>query len=195
MSRIAIPATIDASPTASKPLLEAVKAQLGSVPNLFRLVANSPAALEGYLGLSGALAKGAIGAKTRERIAIAVAEHNACDYCLSAHTYLGRNLAKLSEAELEAARRARSDDPKADAALRFAKAVMDARGHVSAAAIDAARAAGHSDAELVEIVLHVALNTLTNYVNSVAATEVDFPHVRAGEGGVGAKASTEAVHG
>ena len=180
MSRIAIPASIDASPAASKPLLEAVNAQLGSVPNLFRLVGNSPAALEGYLGLSGALAKGVVGAKTRERIALAVAEHNGCDYCLSAHTYLGKHLAKLDAGELDAARRARSADPKADAALRFAKAVLDARGHVSGAALEAARAAGHSDAELVEIVLHVALNTLTNYVNSVAATEVDFPLVRAG---------------
>lgn len=181
MSRIAIPGSIDASPAASQPLLEAVKKQLGSVPNLFRLVGTSPAALEGYLGLSGALAKGALGAKTRERIAITVAEQNGCDYCLSAHTYLGKALAKLDDGELEAARRARSVDPKADAALRFAKAVMTARGHVSAADLDAARKAGHSDAEIVEIVAHVAVNTLTNYVNSVARTEIDFPHVRAHE--------------
>lgn len=179
MSRIAIPGTIDASPAASQPLLEAVKKQLGSVPNLFRLVGNSPAALEGYLGLNGALAKGLIGAKTRERIALAVAERNGCDYCLSAHTYLGKNLAKLDDAELDAARDARSADPKADAALRFARAVTESRGHVSTADVDAARAGGHSDAELVDIVLHVALNTLTNYVNSVAETEVDFPRVTA----------------
>jgi uncharacterized peroxidase-related enzyme len=179
MSRIAIPGSIDASPAASQPLLEAVKKQLGSVPNLFRLVGNSPAALEGYLGLNGALAKGALGAKTRERIAIAVAEENGCDYCLSAHTYLGKQLAKLDDDELDAARQARSVDPKAEAALRFARAVMKARGHVSAADLDAARTAGHSDAEIVEIVVHVALDTLTNYVNSVASTEVDFPRVRA----------------
>lgn len=179
MSRIAIPGSIDATPSASQPLLEAVKAQLGSVPNLFRLVAQSPAALEGYLGLSGALAKGALVAKTRERIAIAVAEKNGCDYCLSAHTYLGKQLAKLDDGELDAARHARSLDPKADAALRFATAVMAARGHISGADLDEARKAGHSDAELVEIVAHVALNTLTNYMNGVASTEVDFPSVRA----------------
>ncbi len=179
MSRIAIPGSIDASPAASQPLLEAVKKQLGSVPNLFRLVGSSPAALDGYLGLSGALVKGALGAKTRARIAIAVAEQNGCDYCLSAHTYLGKEHAKLDDGELDAARHARSLDPKADAALRFARAVMSSRGHVSAADIDAAREAGHSDAELVEIVAHVALNTLTNYVNGVAETEVDFPRVPA----------------
>ena len=179
MSRIAIPASIDASPAASKPLLEAVNAQLGSVPNLFRLVGNSPAALEGYLGLSGALAKGVVGAKTRERIALAVAEHNGCDYCLSAHTYLGERLAKLDPTELDAARHARSAEPKVEASLRFASAVMEAHGHVSTSALDEVRRAGYSDAEIVEIVLHVALNTLTNYVNSVASTEVDFPRVAA----------------
>ena len=179
MSRIAIPSSIDASPTASQPLLEAVKKQLGSVPNLFRLIGNSSAALEGYLGLSGALAKGAIGAKTRERIALVVAERNGCDYCLSAHTYLGKHVAKLDDAELEAARNGHSSDAKAEAALRFAQDVVDARGHVSNATVEDARKAGYSDAELVEIVLHVALNTLTNYANSVAATEVDFPAVHA----------------
>ncbi len=95
MSRIPIPAAIDAAPSAAQPLLEAVKKQLGVVPNLFRLVSNSPAALEGHLGLMGALSKGKLPAQTRERIALAVAEINGCSYCLSAHTYVGKNLAKL----------------------------------------------------------------------------------------------------
>jgi len=98
MSRIPTPAPISDAPEKSRPLLDAVQKQLGVVPNLFRLVATSPQALEGYLGLSGALAKGALPAATRERIALAVAEVNGCDYCLSAHTYLGRNLAKLDDA-------------------------------------------------------------------------------------------------
>ena len=89
MTRIAIPASIESAPAASQPLLQAVNKQLGSVPNLFRLVATSPAALEGYLGMSGALAKGTLPAPTRERIALAVAEINGCGYCLSAHAYLG----------------------------------------------------------------------------------------------------------
>ena len=116
MSRIPIPATIDDAPAAAQPLLEAVKKQLGSVPNLFRLVANSPAALEGYLGMFGALGKGALPAPTRERIALAVAEVNGCGYCPSAHTYLGKNLAKLDDAEIAANRGGGSSDPKADAA-------------------------------------------------------------------------------
>lgn len=179
MSRLPIPASIDTAPSAAQPLLEAVKKQLGSVPNLFRLVANSPAALEGYLGLNAALAKGALDARTRERIALAVAEINGCSYCLSAHTYLGKNLAKLDDAELAANRRGMSNDPQADAAVRFAVKVTNNRGHVTDADLSAVRMAGYSDAQIIEIVLHVSLNTLTNYVNEVAKTEIDFPVVHA----------------
>lgn len=177
MSRIPTPSTIDASPAASQPLLEAVKKQLGSVPNLFRIVGNSPAGLEGYLGLSGGLGKGALDQKTRQRIAVLVAELNGCEYCLSAHTYLGKNLAKLDDVELDRNRAAESDDPKARAALQLAEKIVRTRGHVEAADVDAATSAGFSDAQIVEIILHVALNTLTNYVNTALATEVDFPRV------------------
>ncbi|HKN58174.1 MAG TPA: carboxymuconolactone decarboxylase family protein [Gemmatimonadaceae bacterium] len=175
MSRIPTPATIDDAPAASRPLLEAVKKQLGVAPNLFRLVANNPAALEGYLGLSGALGKGALPAPTRERIALTVAEINGCSYCLSAHTYLGKNLAKLDDAEITANRSGASNDPKADAAVRFAAKVVRERGHVSEDDVRAVKFAGYDDAQLIEIVLHVALNTWTNYINEVAKTDVDFP--------------------
>ncbi len=179
MSRIPTPATIDDSPEASRPLLAAVKKQLGVVPNLFRLVANSPAALEGYLGLSGALNKGALPAPTRERIALAVAEINGCSYCLSAHTYLGKNVAKLDDAEITANRNGASTDPKADAAVRFAAKVARERGHVGEDDLRAVKLAGYDDAQIIEIVLHVALNTWTNYINEVAKTDIDFPIVTA----------------
>ena len=179
MTRIATPTAIDTSPAASRPLLEAVQKQLGSVPNLFRVVGNSPVGLEGYLGLNGALGKGALDSKTRNRIALVVAQENGCDYCLSAHTYMGKNLAKLDDAEMTLNRDATSNEPKAAAAVRFAAQVVRSRGHVGDADVLAVRAAGFGDAELVEIVLHVALNTVTNYVNTVAATEIDFPVVTA----------------
>ncbi len=179
MSRLPIPATIDAAPAASRPLLDAVKKQLGVAPNLFRMVATSPAALEGYVGLSGALSKGALPAATRERIALAVAEANGCDYCLSAHTYLGRNLARLDDAEIAANRSGASNDPKADAAVGFAAKVVRARGHVSDDEVRAVKAAGYDDAQVIEIVMHVALNTWTNYINNVAETDIDFPVVTA----------------
>jgi uncharacterized peroxidase-related enzyme len=176
MNRIAIPAA-DLTPAASRPLLDAVNKQLGVVPNLMKMLGNSPAALAGYLNLSGALAKGTLGAKTGERIALAVAEINGCGYCLAAHTYLGKNAAKLDEAEIAANRNGVSNDPKADAAVRFAVSVVRERGHVSDSAVQAVKHAGYSDAEVMEIVVHVALNTLTNYVNEVAQTEIDFPAV------------------
>jgi uncharacterized peroxidase-related enzyme len=179
MSRIPTPATIEAAPATARPLLEAVRKQLGVVPNLFRVVAISPAALQGYLGMSAALSTGALPAQTRERIALAVAQINGCGYCLSAHTYLGKNLAKLDDAEIAANRRGRSHDPKADAAVRFAATVASLRGHVSDADLQAVRMAGYDDAQIVEIVQHVALNTWTNYINEVARTEIDFPAVEA----------------
>ena len=177
MSRIPTPTTVSEAPKAAQPLLENVQKSLGSVPNLFRITANSPAALEGYLGLNGALAKGALDAATRERIALAVAEVNGCDYCLAAHTYLGRNVAKLTGTEIAAHRNGGSTDAKADVAVRFAVQITRERGRVSDADVAAAKAAGYSDAEIVEIIAHVALNTLTNYINEVLGTAVDFPSV------------------
>jgi AhpD family alkylhydroperoxidase len=131
MSRLTTFASIEASPAAARPLLEATKKQLGSVPNLFRVIASSPAALAGYVGLNGELAKGQLDARTRERIALAVAQVNGCDYCLAAHSYLGRNLARLDDTEIAANRAGHSNDPTADAAVRFAVRVVESRGHVA----------------------------------------------------------------
>lgn len=178
MSRINIPATVETTPAAAQPSLNGVKAKLGSVPNLFRLLAVSPAALEGYLGFSGALGKGALDVRTRERIALAVAEFNGCGYCTSAHAFIGKNLAGLSDAEIAANRSGSSTDERAASAVRFAIRVVETRGQVSDADVAAIRLAGYSDAEVLEIVLHVALNTLTNYVNEVAGTPIDFPAVK-----------------
>jgi uncharacterized peroxidase-related enzyme len=144
-----------------------------------KLVGHSPAALDGYLSLNGALNKGKLDAKLRERIALAIAEYNGCDYCLSAHDYLGRNVAKLSGDEIEAAREAHSSDSRADAALRFARRVAEARGHVTDGDLAALRLAGFDEASVIEIVVTVALNVLTNYVNHVALTDIDFPVVTA----------------
>jgi uncharacterized peroxidase-related enzyme len=176
-TRLETPATIDAAPEVTRPALEAVKKQLGSVPNLHRVLASSPATLDAYLALGTALNKGTLDPKTRDRLAITVAEVNGCDYCLSAHTFLGKNLRKLDDAELNANRDAASSDPKAQAALRFAAQVVKARGHVTDADVAAVKAAGFTQAQVLEIVAHTALNTLTNYVNTVAQTEIDFPVV------------------
>ena len=177
MSRLTIPEP-DAAPAASHALLDGVKAQMGSIPNLFRVTALSPAALEGYLAFSKALGRTLTPAR-REQIALAVAEVNGCDYCLSAHSYLGANFAKLSESEIALNRTGHATDAKTDAILAFARAVALARGKVSDADLAAVRKAGASEAEVIEIVANVALNVLTNFINNVAETEIDFQVVRA----------------
>lgn len=176
MPRFTIP-TRDSAPSASQPILDAVNAQLGVIPNLFRLVSQSPAALAGMTGLSGALGK-TLDVKTRERIAIATAQVNGCDYCLSAHTYLGLNLAKISPAEIALNRKGVSADAKANAAVRFATKVAHGRGKVSNDDLAAVRNAGYSDAQIIEIVATVGENFLTNLFNNVAQTEIDFPVIR-----------------
>ncbi len=176
MSRITIP-TVEQSPAASQPLLDAVHKQLGVIPNLMKLVGNSPAALEGYLALNGALAKGVLSVALRERIALAIAEFNGCEYCVAAHSYLATHVAKIDALEIDAARNARSNDAKTDAALKFARRVAAERGRVSDADLAALRVAGFDEASVIEIVLNVALNVLTNYINNVAETDIDFPRV------------------
>ncbi len=176
MSRLAIPSVHDV-PGASKPLLDAVHQQLGVVPNMMKLLGSSTAALEGYLSLSAALAKGTLDARLRESLALAVAEFNGCDYCLAAHSYIGKHMVKLSDEAIGQARDGHSTDARHAAALRFARRVAAEHGRVSDSDLASLRNAGFNDAETLEIVLNVALNVLTNYVNNVAHTDVDFPRV------------------
>lgn len=156
------------------PQLEAVRGKLGVVPNLIATLAHSPAALNAYLGLSEAASKGRLAPRDRERIALAVGQANGCDYCLSAHTLIGRN-AGLTEDEIVAARRGASAEPKSAAVLRLATAIVAGRGHVSAAELDAARAAGLDDAAILDVLANVVLNIFTNYANHLADTAIDFP--------------------
>ena len=179
MSRLTIPARHDV-PQASKPILDAVHKQLGVVPNMFRLIAASPAALQGFTGNNGALAR-TLDVKTRERIALAVAQVNNCDYCLSAHSYLGLNLAKITPEEIALNRKGESGDAKADAAVRFAAKVVRERGKVSDGDIKAVRDAGFSDGQIVEIIAVTAENIFTNLLNVVAQTDIDLPVVHAAE--------------
>ena len=160
----------------TKELLDTVNASLGATPNMTTTMARS-SVLEGWLGLNGALRNGPIRAGDGERIALAVAEANDCSYCLSAHTYLGTNLARLEVAEIERARGFDSANPRSAAILAFAEAVLRTTGGVSEGDVEAAREAGLTDAELGDIVGHVAVNVLTNLFNRTFAVDVDFPVV------------------
>jgi uncharacterized peroxidase-related enzyme len=172
----------------AKELLDGVQAAIGATPNLLRTLAQSPAALEGYLGLSQTLSSGVLSAALREQIALTVAGANHCDYCASAHTLLGRN-AGVSEDELTSNLEGRSADPHTQAVLNLAQAIVEKRGFISDQELGIARTAGVSDTEITEVVAAVAQNIFTNYFNHVAQTEIDFPHVSAGETEAAARAA------
>jgi uncharacterized peroxidase-related enzyme len=170
MTRIQ-PIDIATAPTTTQDQLAAVKQLLGGVPNMFRTAARAPAALDALVGLFAATARGSLPASTREAIALAVAEVDGCDYCLAAHTVLGTR-AGLAAGDLAAAR-AGTGSP----AAVLARALVETRGHVTDEQVAAARAGGLGDRELLEVVANVALNVLTNYLNTLAATAIDFPAV------------------
>ncbi|MFC5729281.1 MULTISPECIES: carboxymuconolactone decarboxylase family protein [Nocardioides] len=176
MSRIAQIEPPTATGTAAA-LLEQVQRTLGVTPNMTKVMANSPALLKGYLALSEALGGGVIPAAVRERLAMATAEANGCGYCLSAHSYIGANIAKVSADELERARSAESSDPHTAALLSLSNAILQNAGDVDDATLSAARTAGVTDAEIGEVVGHIALNVLTNYFNTLAQVEIDWPVV------------------
>jgi uncharacterized peroxidase-related enzyme len=175
MSRLT---TIDPSyaTDTTKTLLEEVQRSLGMIPNLYRTMANSPAALKGYLNFRSALTTGSLNRALWEQIALVVAQDNDCQYCVSAHTLRGKKIG-LSQQELNANRQATSSDPKTAAALQFAVLLMRQQGHVSDENLVQVRQAGYSDAEIAEIVGHVALNIFSNYFNHVAQPDLDFPAV------------------
>lgn len=176
MSRIAQIEPATATGVAAE-LLGQVQKSLGVTPNMTKVMANSPALLQGYLALAGALSEGVIPGGVRERLAVATAEANGCTYCLSAHTYIGANIAKVDADELERARSADSADPHTAALLALSDAILQNAGDVDDAVIEAARGAGVTDAEIGEVVGHIALNVLTNYFNVFTQVDNDWPVV------------------
>lgn len=159
-------------------LYDAVKQKLGLVPNMVKALGNNQAALEGYLGLSGAVAGGNLSPQTREKVALLAAQLNDCDYCLRAHTAIG-GLMKIPADELKAARRAESTDLKEQAILTLTKSVIEGQGKVPESTQIAVSAAGVTEAEAAEVITNVAVNVYTNYFNRYAETECEFPEVEA----------------
>ncbi len=160
----------------TKALLDAVQVKLGVTPNFIRVLANSPRALEGFLGLYGALGNAQVDKPTQERIALAIAEGNRCEYCVSAHTAIGRH-AGLSNAEMALNRRGSSGDARAAASVALAKALNQNLGEITTAEFEAARNAGLGDGEIVEVIAVVALNIFTNILGKATRVDIDFPKV------------------
>lgn len=162
----------------AKELFTAIHNQLGMVPNMMKTMGNSPALLEGSLSLSKALSGGALGNRTSTLISLVVAETNACNYCLSAHSYVGANLQKIDAATLQAARKGTSQDAKTDSILKFARTLVNNRGQVSDEDVQGLKSSGVSEEEIAEIIGHVGMNILTNYFNNTVKTEIDFPVIK-----------------
>ena len=175
MPRIS-PANPENATGKSKALFDAIKAKLGVVPNMMKTMAIDPAVLEAYLGFSGQLGHGELPPKIREQIALLSAQSTGCDYCLSAHTYLGK-AAGLGPSDINAARRAESSDPRAAAALTLANRLLKTQGAITDADFRAARDAGLTDGQISEVIAHVALNLFTNYFNKAIQPDIDFPKV------------------
>ncbi|HET6803991.1 MAG TPA: carboxymuconolactone decarboxylase family protein [Frateuria sp.] len=178
MNRIDFPATADGAPATVQGILAGLQKKLGFVPNLHRLMSVSPHVLAGWSGLTGHLGK-TLDLKTRESIALAISQANGCDYCLAAHAYVASTLASVSSEEIALNREGRSADPRRAMATAFAQRVVQTRGQVADEDIASIRAAGYSDANIVEIVACVAQYLMTNLLNNVARTVVDFPAIDA----------------
>jgi uncharacterized peroxidase-related enzyme len=163
-------------PAESRPTLDAFTANIGFTPNMMAAFANSPIAFNAWANLLGSLSK-ALDVKTRDSIGLVVSEVNGCNYCLTVHSFTAEHMAKLSADEIILARKGLASDPKRNAALQFAKKVIETRGHVTDADLAAVRAAGFSEAHLIEIVALVAMYSLTNFFNNVFDPEKDFPAV------------------
>ncbi|MCM5681197.1 peroxidase-related enzyme [Schlegelella sp. S2-27] len=176
MSRIPLVQPATATGEAQQ-VLGQIQQAFGATPNMFKVVARSAPALKAMWGFFGALGAGTIGSKLGEQIAVAVADRNRCEYCLAAHTALGRQAGASAE-EMAAAQAAESTDPRTAAALRFAVELVERRGQVRDGDVQALRAAGYDDGQIVEILAHVALNLFTNYVNVAFEVPVDFPAVK-----------------
>jgi len=165
-------------PAASKPTLDSFTKNLGFTPNMMATFAQSPIAFNAWAVLLGSLSK-ALDVKTRDSIGLAVSEVNGCNYCLSVHSFTAEHMARLPADEIILARKGRSTDPKRDAAIQFARKVIEARGQVSDADVEAVRVAGYSDANVMEIIALVAMYSMTNFINNVFDPEKDFPAVPA----------------
>jgi uncharacterized peroxidase-related enzyme len=163
-------------PADSKSTLDAFTKNIGFTPNMMATFAASPIAFNAWATFFGSLTK-ALDVKTRDSIGLAVSEVNRCNYCLTVHSFTAEHMAKLPADEIILARKGHGSDPKRDAAIQFARRVIETRGKVSDGDVKAVRDAGFTDANVVEIVTLVAMYSLTNFFNNVFDPEADFPAV------------------
>ena len=166
--------TRDSAPEASKPLLAQVESTFGFVPNLTATLAESPAALAGYLQFSSTIQEhSALSPQEQQIVMLAVSEANGCDYCMAAHSLIA-GMAQVPEETVATLRECRElTDPKEAALATFARGVIEHRGWVPESDQEAFLAAGFTQRQLLDVVAIVALKTLSNYANHLAHTPLD----------------------
>ncbi|WP_370895838.1 carboxymuconolactone decarboxylase family protein [Chryseobacterium gossypii] len=163
-------------PADSKQTLDAFTKNIGFTPNMMAAFAQSPIAFNAWATLLNSLSR-ALDVKTRDSIGLAVSEVNGCNYCLTVHSFTAQHMAQLTPEEIILARKGHANDPKRDAAVQFARKVIESRGNINDADVSAVRDAGYTDANIMEIVALVAMYSLTNFFNNVFDPEKDFPAV------------------
>jgi uncharacterized peroxidase-related enzyme len=168
------PVKLDAANEEQKKVLEGIQAKMGKIPNIYATMAHSPSTLHALLAYNFGLKKGVLTPKEIEAIALAVGQNNTCDYCVAAHTVIGK-MSGLTDEETLEARQGISQDPKMDALLELVVEISEKKGRPLGKVVDAFKAAGYSDAALIEVIAWVTFNLFTNYFNHIAETEVDFP--------------------
>jgi uncharacterized peroxidase-related enzyme len=161
----------------SKELFDFVTKKLGMVPNMMRVMGNSPAVLNGYLSFVQALDQGSIGAKMAEQIALTVACKNNAAYCSTAHTFISAKILKLDSNTIILARSGKSSRKKTQAALTFVVQLIEKKGNVSNQDVEELKREGFSDSEITEIIAHTALNILTNFITNASDVTIDFPSI------------------
>jgi uncharacterized peroxidase-related enzyme len=175
VSRLNVP-SLDDVPAGTQRILDNIGAQLGFVPNMFKTIASNPTVLEAVTTLQGTMSR-VLDAKTRHSIALAVSQANGCNYCLAIHTYMSSEFGGMSSDDINLSRAGSSVDPKRAAVARFAQRVVDSRGQVSDADLEAVRGAGYTDPQILAIVTVAVQALLTNFINNVNQTDIDIPAV------------------
>lgn len=166
--------TIQSAPAAAKPLLEAAKAKLGFIPNLYGNLAEAPAALQAYLDLSGHFDKTSFTPVERQVVLIAISTENNCEFCVAAHSLIARKIVRVPDAVIDALRQLKPlPDARLNTLALFTRAVVRDRGFVAQDVLAAFLKAGFTQSQVIEVVLGVAMKTLSNYVNHLTGTKTN----------------------
>ncbi len=168
------PVDVEDAPEQSRPLLESIRKSFKFIPNLFGVFANSPTMLEGYVGLEKVFSMGTLSPAERQIVLLSASVENRCAYCIAAHSTLLKAFLHVPAKVVSAVRSNEAvSDPKLAALIALTKEIVTERGHVSAQVMDNFLSAGYQKNQVLEVLVGVALKTMSNYVDHISPTELD----------------------